>query len=378
MCSFRMSKPIFWFGHGVRLAGATHLLEPLLENYPLPALFSWAGADLLDSSHSSYIGRAGTYGQRAANFALEQADNVIAIGTRLSPPMIGYNPTELFRGKKVTVVDIDMLESTKFGGLANSITCDAGDYIRNFSSSLDVSVGWLAYCRALVKRYPWLEESQGTSYRFLRTLEKFLRPDEVIVTDTGTALIGAHQVLRLKPPQRLITTTGLGEMGFGLPGAIGAHYATGKRVICLNTDGGIMMNLQELQTASTLPIKIVVFNNDGYLMIKHTQNAMFAGRKTAVDATSGVSIPSFAALARAFGYGYSIAYPDQQYSYWPRLLMGDGPCIIEVKMDPEQPLVPKLAAIKHEDGTITSPPLHQLSPLVQPPEPFESWIVRSA
>jgi acetolactate synthase-1/2/3 large subunit len=180
--------------------------------------------------------------------------------------------------------------------------------------------------------------------------------------------LSGHQVLRIKPPQRLMTSQGLGEMGWGLPGAIGASFANNKgEVLCLNCDGGMMMNLQELQTIAhhQLPIKIVVFNNDGYLMIKHTQKALFRGRYSGTDAKSGVSCPDFSKVAAAFGF------PSYRIHTWadfdeilPKFQAERGPTICEVFMHPEQLFVPKLSLALQADGTLVSPPLEDLSPLL--------------
>jgi acetolactate synthase-1/2/3 large subunit len=192
--------------------------------------------------------------------------------------------------------------------------------------------------------------------------------DEVVVTDMGTALLSGHQVMRFRAGQRMMTSTGLGEMGFGLPGAIGASFARDRgRVLCLNCDGGMMMNLQELQTIAhhRLPIRIVVFNNDGYLMIKHTQKALFEGRYSGTHPTSGLSCPDFAAVAAAFGM------PSFQIRDWadfdavvPDFMGADGPAICEVFTHPEQFFHPKLAVATQADGTLLSPPLEDLSPFL--------------
>jgi len=166
----------------------------------------------------------------------------------------------------------------------------------------------------------------------------------------------------------LMTSTGLGEMGYGLPGAIGASFAINRgEVMCLNCDGGMMMNLQELQTVvhHQLPIKIVVFNNDGYLMIKHTQNAWFGGRRSGTDKITGVSCPNYSELADAFGMpAFQIRTWEDFKDVIPRMQAVAGPVICEVFMDPEQIFAPKLAAIQQKDGTLISPPLEDLSPQI--------------
>jgi acetolactate synthase I/II/III large subunit len=184
----------------------------------------------------------------------------------------------------------------------------------------------------------------------------------------GTALLSGHQVLRLKAGQRLMTSTGLGEMGYGLPAAIGASFARNQgEVLCLNCDGGMMMNLQELQTVAhhQLPIKLIIFNNDGYLMIKHTQKSLFEGRYVAATKASGVSCPDFSALAQAFGMpAYQIRTWADMERVLPQVQAHTGPVICEVFTDPEQYFYPKLSLALQADGSLISPPLEDLSPLL--------------
>ena len=213
----------------------------------------------------------------------------------------------------------------------------------------------------------------------MQKLSKHFKPDQIIVTDMGTALLSGHQVLSMKKGQRLMTSTGLGEMGYGLPGAIGASFATDKGdVNCLNCDGGMMLNLQELQTVvhHQLPIKLFIFSNDGYLMIKHTQKALFSGRYSGTDKKSGVSCPNFTALATAFGIrAFTIKTWLDFESVIPEMLAYKGPVICEVFTHPEQLFVPKLSFALQNDGAIVSPPLEDLSPLLVRDELRENMLI---
>ncbi len=379
----RAERPLLWLGHGIRLAGAVELILPLLEKTNAPALVSWAGIDMVDSDHPQVFGRAGTYGQRAANFVLQNCDALVCIGTRLAIPQVGYDLSEFARAAEIAVVDVDAAEAKKHGArVALPIAADAGAFLTALLAVLDTPLpkqaAWLGRCSEYRTKYPWIgpeHADQGgflNSYPFMDKLSRLLKDDQVVVTDMGTALLSGHQALRLKDGQRLMTSTGLGEMGFGLPGAIGASFARNRgEVLCLNCDGGMMMNLQELQTIihHGLPIKIVVFNNDGYLMIKHTQKALFAGHYSGTDEKSGVTCPDYAKIAAAFGI------PSYQIRTWgdfdtviPQMQDAAGPVICEVFMHPEQLFVPKLSLAMQADGTLVSPPLEDLSPLLPRPE----------
>ncbi len=385
----RAERPVFWLGHGIRLAGAIDRIEPLLERIQAPALVSWAGIDMVDSDHPRVFGRAGIYGQRSANFVLQNADLVVAIGTRLAIPQVGYDLSELARAAKIISVDIDPAETTKHvPRVALPICADARDFLDALLDavpSVQSYPEWLSQCNSYYEEFPWIGPEHSdrdgfiNSYRFMDRLVRHLKDDQVIVTDMGTALLSGHQVLRIKPGQRLMTSTGLGEMGVGLPGAIGASFARDRgEVLCLNCDGGMMLNLQELQTIvhHRLPIKIVVFNNDGYLMIKHTQKSLFQGRYAGTDRASGVSCPDYTKLAHAFGL------PAFQIRTWqdfndviPKLQTEAGPAICEVFMHPEQFFHPKLGLVPRPDGSIVSPPIEDLTPLLPRPVLRKAMII---
>lgn len=383
-------RPLLWLGHGIRLAGAVDKIVLLLDRFKIPALISWAGIDMVDSDHPLVYGRAGVYGQRCANFILQNCDFLLTIGTRMAIPQVGYDLSEFARAAKLVVVDIDADETRKHGDrVAIPVQADAGAFI----SAMLESVGrqyaapreWIQQCDGFRNRYPWIgpehRDRDGfiNSYPFMERLSPHLKSDQVVVTDMGTALLSGHQVLKLRTGQRLMTSTGLGEMGYGLPGAIGASFARDRgEVLCLNCDGGMMMNLQELQTVvhHQLPVKIIIFNNDGYLMIKHTQKAIFGGPYVCTDKQSGVSCPDYGAVAKAFGMpAFRIRTWEDFDDVIPKIQSYPGPLICEVFMHPEQLFVPKLSLAARRDGSLVSPPLEDLSPLVPRDELRENMLV---
>lgn len=386
-------RPVLWLGHGVRAAGAESLVKELVEKLGLPTLVSWQACDILDSDHPLCFGRAGVYGQRAANFVLQNSDALLCIGTRLAIPQVGYDLTEFARAAQVAMVDIDPQELLKLGDrIQYPILTDAGEFIGNLLQQIDTNyrrLDWISQCEKYRNNYPVvgpehddMSDVSGTSfinsYRFMQVLEKHFHDDQIVTTDMGTALLSGHQVLKFKAGQRMLTSTGLGEMGFGLPGAIGAAIGANREVLCLNCDGGMMLNLQELQTVvhHQLPIKIIIFNNDGYLMIKHTQKALFAGRYSGSDQKSGVTCPDFSKVAFAFGIpSYQIRTWDDVSSVLPLIQSIKGPVICEVFTHPEQPFVPKLSLVQKKDGTLISPPLEDLSPLISRLEMNENMLI---
>ena len=373
-------RPLLWLGHGIRLAGAEQKIKPLLELLGAPALVSWAGVDMIHSNHPLIFGSAGVYGQRAANFILQNCDYLLTIGTRLAIPQIGYDLSELARGARIDVVDIDIQEASKHQVRTQEvIVCDAAVFMEVLTTRLQHLVikqqtEWLAQCRSYQKQFPWVDTEHDdkdgyiNSYQFMQRLNGFFKKDQIIVTDMGTALLCAHQVLRIEQGQRLMTSTGLGEMGYGLPAAIGVSIALDRgEVMCLNCEGGMMLNLQELQTIvhHQLPIKLFIFNNDGYLMIKHTQNALFKTDYVGTDRASGISCPDYTKIAAAFDIpSFQISNWDECDETLVKVQAATGPVICEVFMHPEQPFTPKLSLVAKDDGTLVSPPLEDLSPLV--------------
>lgn len=380
-------RPLLWLGHGIRLSGYHKKLEAFLQHFQIPCLISWAGIDMLPGNHPLVVGRAGTYGQRAANLILQNCDYLLTLGTRLAMPQVGYEISELARQAKIDVVDIDSKELLKYKErFDQAFHADVGNFMQALLdqsqllhkpgavSEIRAPGNWLSYIKKIREDFPWVGPEHSdqapyiNSYAFMEKLSSMLPEKSITVTDMGTALLSGHQVLSLKKDQRLMTSTGLGEMGYGLPAAIGVSFANpSSQVICLNCDGGMMMNLQELQTIDhhQLPIKIVVFNNDGYLMIKHTQKALFKGRYSGTDKKSGVTCPDYQKVSSAFNLPYfQVKTWNDFETQMPLFLNRQGPAICEVYMHPEQLLVPKLSLAIQEDGTLVSPPLEDLSPLL--------------
>ncbi len=374
-------RPVILLGHGVRLSGALDLVPALLEKFPTAVLTSWAAADMVSSDFPRFFGHAGVYGQRCANFVLQNSDFFLSIGSRLAIPQVGYVADEFARDAKKIMVDIDPTELDKHSESFDlCVESDAGDFIKELISASEHTTfptphSWLARCEEWRRSYPLLDPeihaSQPgyvNSYEFIDCLSNHFNSDEVVVTDMGTALTCTHQAIKLSGTQRLVTSTGMGEMGFGLPGAIGACFANpGKRVILIVGDGSFMMNLQELQTIihHKLPLKIFLYSNDAYLTIKHTQTALFEGRLAASDAESGVSCPNFEKVALAFGFRVtelnSSVSMDDAIS---KTLEGEDPVLCNIHMHPMQPLVPKVSFTMKHDGSLLSPPLEDLFPFL--------------
>lgn len=376
-------RPVFIFGNGIRLSGAEKLLKELITKFKIPFITAWNGLDLISSYDELNFGRTGTYGQRCANFVVQNSDLVIAIGTRLAIPQVGYDLSEYARTAKKVVIDIDKTELDKFStdSTFTLIESDAQEFILkmlslNLTKDTSELTEWIDQCNHWRNEYPYVQkdtihrEYEGflNSYSFIDELQSHFSEQEIIVTDMGTALTCTHQTLKIKTNQRLVTSTGLGEMGYGLPGAIGASLARdNQRVVLINGDGSMMMNLQEMQTIIELklPIKLFVYINDGYLTIKHTQFNLFGNNYAGSGKSSGVSCPDFELIGKAFGFKtYKIKSIEDAQNLVPEILNSIEPVLCEVFIHPMQPLVPKTSFNINPDGTLISPPLEDLFPFL--------------
>jgi len=357
-------KPVVIGGHGVKLSQSEKLFKQFIEQHNLPTILTWSAVDLLEETHPNNYGRSGVQGQRSSNFIVQNCDLLIVMGSRLSLLQTGYSRADFAPHAKIVHIDIDPTETNKFDGL--SINEDIGNILHDLVS-LDLikvdTTDWKSYCDDIRNKYPRVMPEHladpTNSYTFMDWFSNKVPDNYTIVTDMGTALLSGFYGFNIKPNQKMFTSLGLGEMGYGIAAAVGAGFGPNP-VMCLNCDGGMMMNLQELQTIKTqnLPVKIVIFNNDGYLMIKHTQNMLFGGTKTCVDKKTGVELPDYKKVAEAFEYEY---YTIDQVD---EFLSSPNQGILEVFMDPNQEFIPKVRGIKNKDNTIQAGLLEEMSPLL--------------
>jgi acetolactate synthase I/II/III large subunit len=391
-------RPLLWVGHGVRSAGALDIFYQLVDVLEVPILASWQGADILSDDHELFAGRAGIYGQRWANLALQNCDFLMTLGTRLAIPQRGYKDDEFARSAKKVIVEIDKEELEKFNFKIDvPVRGDVGIFMSDMLKKINEDKilferkeNWIQKIDDWRSRYPMVTESayssdsKVNSYAFISKLSNHLNPLDIVVTDMGTALTCTHATIKLKKGQRLITSTGLGEMGFGLPGSIGVALGDQKgNVVLIVGEGSFMMNIQELQTikGNDLPIKIFLLNNSGYLSIKHTHKALYgddiSGDPTATAPSTGVTFPSFEKIAKVFNFGYSyvndIGKVDSVIS---EALASKKAIIVDIDMDCEQELTPKSALKIRKDGSMYSPPLEDLYPFLSEDELREQMIIK--
>jgi len=376
------SRPLLWVGHGIRLSKCEEQFRRVLEKLNVPALVSWQAADLVPDDHPLFLGRAGTYGQRWANLALQNCDLLITLGTRLALPQRGYNDALFAPRAKKVIVEIDPIELKKFKFKIDvPVLGNVASFIDELEKQIDNYTlynisWWKARCEDMRDRYPMAiapteyDTEYINSYWFIDQLSKHLTKDHIIITDMGTSLTCTHAAIKLKEGQRLVTSTGLGEMGYGLPAAIGASLGNPTRpVVLIVGEGGLMMNLQELQTLKNLnlPIKIFLINNNGYLTIKHTHNALYKsdGNASATSPETGVTFPDFSKVISAFDIEFRSMGSKKYLDGWIQAILNSPGCVVgEVPMSEFQELIPKLAIKVKPDGTVFSPPLEDMYPFL--------------
>lgn len=379
----RAERPLLYLGNGIRNADSCAVIFSLIDLFQLPFLLSWSALDLIDDAHPLNMGRVGIYGDRAANILLQKSDYILCIGTRLSIPQTGYDRNDFARDAERWVVDIDPVELSKFDQPKwFTIEASADAFVQAMSLAfVDRETApkpeWLDECRRVWQALPREDQvgpretdgcSQLHSSAAMEVLNSLMPQNATIVTDVGAGLLSGHYSLRIREGQRLFTSQGLGEMGFGLPGAIGAYFADRTRpLFCLNTDGGLMFNLQELATVQRhqIPLRLFVFNNDGYGMIRISQRNLFESRFAGIDTASGVGFPDFGAVAHAFGMEHLLITDAGEleagvlhYEQSPSAVL------FEVVMSHDQQYLPRLATRRLSDGSLSSPPLEDLDPMI--------------
>lgn len=372
--------PLIYFGNGIRNTKSIELAKKIIHDLRIPYLVSWSAIDLFPESDILNVGRVGIYGDRHANILLQKSDLHVAIGTRLAIPQLGYDKKDFARKAKKWVVEIDPTECAKFEDLGWEIlNNDAGQVMEEITAELKLPLDleiWRSDCMYMKKAFPRMEQlgplpsdksTQIHSGEVLNYLNSVLSVDALVVTDVGAALLNGHYLYEHTDSRRFFTSQGLGEMGFGLPAAIGAHFADpSKQLVCLNTDGAIMFNLQELQVVSEhkIPMKLFIFNNSGYSMIRFSQENLFAGRLEGSTIESGVSFPAFEDVAKTFGFNHVKIRNSDDLELIDLVLVSPNAELIEVMMDPEQKYFPRLATNKLPDGTLVSPPIEDLDPKI--------------
>lgn len=375
-------RPVFHAGYGIRLSGGYEAFRAVTDKLNIPVVTYWNAIDLIEDDHPLYTGRAGNMGDRPGNWAIQNADLILAVGTRISIRQVGYNWKTWAREAEVIMVDIDKAELKKPTlHVEMPVWADANDFLTKLNAAAEDKIFdggiWNETCQRWKKEYPvvlprqWEENgSTANVYAFVRYLSSRLPENTPTAVSNGACCVVGHQAHVIKKGTRFANNSAVASMGYGLPAAIGTCIGSGrKETICLEGDGSIMMNLQELQTILTnkLPIKIFLINNSGYHSIRITQTNLFSHHcKVGIGVESGdLSFPEFKKIAEAFGYRYYSASSNAEMKcVVDEVLVREGPVFCEIFTDTVQVWEPKSSTKRLEDGTLVSPPLEDLAPFL--------------
>ncbi len=373
-------RPCLLIGNGVRLAGAVDLVDILVTTLGIPVLSMWKSMDFFDHDDPYYFGRPGIVAQRGANFIQQNSDFMLIIGSRIGMHNTAYNEDNFAPNAIKIMVDIDQSELYRLSTISLRVQSDARSFIHKvleLKSSIKENdrKEWFDYCYKMKNSFPLLDEYHQRSLEFPRMYEVIeelsilMDKDDVMLPDSSGHAFGSVVVaFKVKKGQRVPFNLGLGSMGFGLPSSIAVSLAgKQRRVVSINGDGGFQLNLQELETLKrlNLPVKFIVFNNQGYASIKSSQENHFQGRLLGCSVTSGLTLPDLEKISKAYDIAFSrVNTINMLHETLREMLNKEGPTICEILIDPDEELLPKAASRPLPDGSIVSSKLEDLFPFL--------------
>lgn len=376
----KAKAPLILAGTGVRLGDAEAELLQLIEKLKIPVVTAWNANDTVPYESRYFAGMPGTVGTRPGNFAVQNCDLLLSLGCRLNIRMIGYNHFDFAKNAFKIIVDIDKRELCKPTIKPDMpVNADVKDLLTKMLEldylPQEKHLKWVEWCEALKDKYPATEKGYYRKdgglinpYVFMDKLFDQLQPDDRIVCGNGSACVITFQACKIKEGQRMFTNSGCAAMGYGLPAALGVAVSdNSRRTICIDGDGSVMMNVQELATIvrNKLNIKLIILNNNGYHSIRQTQTNLFQPPFIGIDDASGVGFPDFEKLADAFGMKYFTLNSEENcQDILQQVLECNGPCMCEAVVDPTQNFAPKSSSKVLPDGRITSPSLDDMAPFL--------------
>ena len=381
-------RPCILMGSGIQCAHLEDAFEGFLEKVRVPVIGgAWLG-DIFYSEHPLYYGLSGNAGPRGGNFILQNSDYILCLGNSLSYKQTGYDISSFAPKATIVMVDADKNEYSKVKEKVDTfIHADLKEFFRKAESVAEICEApgeWMEYCNKIRATFSPFEGKSSADptgrvnkYLFWETFLKVMPEDTLMALGNSSVAMGANQIGRRFKGQRMISNYICGSMGFDLPAAIGLAVSSKQPVVCVTGDGSMMMNLQELQTIQykKLPVKIVLFENNGYGAIKQTCKNFFEGKEYGCSPDSGVGFPQFQTVAEAFEYPYNCCHTNEELAEKLEWLKAQKEsCILEIKQQLDDPVVPKLMSKLDENGQMTSPKLHDMYPFVS--EEDMKWIMK--
>lgn len=366
----RAQRPVVLIGGGVASAGAEKELKEFVECCSMPLAFSPTASDIYGTSHELSIGAVGSIGgTRAGNFAIQNSDYVLAIGTKLCSQETGMKHA-FARHAHITVVDIDEDEHKKSGvHIEHFIHADARDFISRILAKevKPTSDLWIDRCKhwktvfsiaheLFIKELK--EKNELDIYSLADMLSDVLPEKATVITDAGFEELIVPSAIRFKDGQRCLFPASQGAMGYAIPAIVGAHYAGRKKIVCIVGDGSFMMNIQELQIirAHQIPVKIIVINNDMYAVIRKRQKDLFRTRTICNDPSDGLPAPDFKSIADCFGLSYrKIESQSDLEDNFASILESDEQILCEILCTPDQKYLHESYAVDQKKRLVHRP-----------------------
>ncbi len=393
-------RPVLFPGNGVRLAGAMEGFRRLVELLGVPVVTGMSSIDAIESDHPYYVGRNGGTGDRAGNFAIQNSDVLLSIGSRQSFVQTGFQYESWARESYTILNDIDENELKKPNlHVSLPVVGDAGEFIDKLlaeairrgaseASPLFTGESWRQQCRVWREKYPvvtkehyeTVEENCTNIYAFYAELSKAMKENDTLVVSVGTSRVAGSQAFQMKKGQRFITNPNTASMGFCLPAVTGVCIARDRApVVCVTGEGSLQMNIQELQTIwqNRLPVKLFVINNQGYHSIRQTQQSYFGEPLVGVGPESeDLSFPDLSKLAPAYGFPYYSCHETKELgNVIAQVLKAKGGVVCEIFVTKYQKTQPKTASKKLEDGRMFSAPLEDMYPFLSREELKENMYI---
>ena len=383
-------RPVVLAGNGIRLSSSQELLRAFVERYNIPLLTSLSGVDLIEDTHPLFMGRPNYWGQRHANFIVQNCDLLIALGAGLHFETTGYNFRAFARAATKVVVDVDPAELQKDTVRVDlGIRSDCKAFLESTSRSgpfhLPRQDEWLTYCNRLKTKFPVAVREIDRNGQFVNPYAFFdvlsdvsTERDVIIPGNAGMHFTVAVQAFRVKRGQRVLAEIGAACMGHSIPASIAASLAfADRRVICVTGDGGMQVNIQELQTmiGLGLPVKLFVADNGGYMSLVNTQKKYFNGRLIGCNRESGLTLPNIEKILTAYGFEVDVIRNNVELrEKISRNLASRGCFASIVKFDPEAAMAPIVPSKLLKNGNMVSRPLEELAPLL-PDEEFDACML---
>lgn len=379
MEKFKSAKrPLILAGHGIRTSGSAEKFRKTLETFKVPIVTTQLATDLLPYLHPLFVGHPGMKGDRAGNFAVQNADALLVLGSSLHVLTTGYE-LDKFSPKSFKIqIDPDpAILRREQVGVNVKVNLDVSAAIDAIAGSGGFSApsAWLEHC-AMSKREldvfnepHFREGNKPNYYDIIESLSQVLNDDAIVTADAGSAFYTVGQAFKSKANQRVIISGGLGTMGYALPAATGAAAASpSSNVVCVTGDGSLQTNVHELAVIkqNNLNVKVVVINNDGYVSIRNTQKNFFGGFLVGTSRSSGVFIPKLDKIADAYGIGYiAIREVENLKKVLAEAMSVVGPLVIEIFTHADQEILPTVTSKKRDDGTMESKPIHDMYPFFE-------------